>query len=173
MSNVEENIKMDIETEDELSDPSMRFRITQRHSAAGQITQAGHDPTPYANVSTFRSSHKKIAKKNLSQLQHLAELIRKPSMPQRPPSVGVPTSPTNTLGTLFAISPTPGNRRPLQVSLTTKSNPATPYATRALQQRRATPGRSRYKSGRMQRETPRDTLRNLSKSRFAVHSRLH
>ena len=105
-----------------------------------------------------------------SQLRHLAELIRNPSTPQRPPpSVGVITSPTNTLGTLFARSRTPGDRRPLQVSLTTKSNPATPYATRALQQRRATPGRSRRKSGRMQRETPRDTLRNLSKSRFTAH----
>ena len=62
--NVKENIKMDIETEDELSDPSMIFRITQQHSAAGQITQVGHNPTPYANVSTFRSSHKMIAKKH-------------------------------------------------------------------------------------------------------------
>lgn len=63
VSDIEENIKMDIGTEDELSDPSILSRMSQRRSAAGQITQVGHDPTPYANVSTFRSSHKIIAKK--------------------------------------------------------------------------------------------------------------
>ncbi|KAG5292419.1 H2A superfamily domain-containing protein [Histoplasma ohiense] len=43
--------------------------------------------------------------------------------------------------------------------------PATPHALRALQRRAATytPGRDRRKSGRMQRETPMDVLRNLGK----------
>ncbi|OJD16896.1 hypothetical protein AJ78_02994 [Emergomyces pasteurianus Ep9510] len=43
--------------------------------------------------------------------------------------------------------------------------PATPHALRALQRRAATytPGRDRRKSGRVQRETPMDVLRNLGK----------
>ena len=43
---------------------------------------------------------------------------------------------------------------------------STPHAIRALQQRRAagpTPARDRRRSGRQQRETPRDILRNLSR----------
>ncbi|KAK2785167.1 hypothetical protein FQN53_007909 [Emmonsiellopsis sp. PD_33] len=44
--------------------------------------------------------------------------------------------------------------------------PATPHALRALQRRAATytPGRDRRKSGRIQRETPIDILRNLGKA---------
>ncbi|MCJ1403898.1 hypothetical protein MMC11_007121 [Xylographa trunciseda] len=44
--------------------------------------------------------------------------------------------------------------------------PTTPHAIRALEQRRAamrTPARGRRRSGRQYRETPRDTLRDLSK----------
>jgi hypothetical protein len=47
-----------------------------------------------------------------------------------------------------------------------RGRPTTPHAIRALQQRRnaaLTPGRDRRRSGRMQRETPRDDLRALSK----------
>lgn len=45
--------------------------------------------------------------------------------------------------------------------------PTTPHATRALQQRHAaaiTPARNRRRSGRVERESPRDALRQLSRS---------
>ena len=58
---------------------------------------------------------------------------------------------------------TPRFRRPLQPIGPGGSNPTTPHTIRALQQRRATPGQDKRKSGRTQRETPRDALRNLSK----------
>ena len=88
--------------------------------------------------------------------------MKNPSTPRRrASSVGTTTSRGD------AKSRVPGARRPPQASLKARSNPATPHAIRALQQRRATPGRDRRKSGRMQRETPRDALRNLSKSRFS------
>lgn len=37
-----------------------------------------------------------------------------------------------------------------------------------MQQRRATPGRDRRKSGRLQRETPRDILRKLGKRMLLI-----
>ena len=102
----------------------------------------------------------------LSQLRHLAGLERNPSTPQRrASSVGAPV-----VGALSAKSCTSGARWPLQAPLTTRNNPVTPHAIRALLQRRATPGRDRRKSGRTQRETPRDALRNLSKSRFQLNA---
>lgn len=45
----------------------------------------------------------------------------------------------------------------------------TPHAIRASQQRHAaatTPARNRRRSGRAERETPRDVLRKLSRGRF-------
>ena len=106
-----------------------------------------------------------VSAKSIScQLRHLAGLIRKPSTPQRRAS---------STSALSAKSRTPGARRPLQARLTSRSNPATPYAIRALQQRRATPGRDRRKSGRTQRETPRDALRNLSRSQSATRCPLN
>ena len=104
------------------------------------------------------------------QLRQLAGLIRKPSTPQRrASSTGATTSRVHAVRALFAKSRTPVALRPLYASLTTRSNPATPHAIRALQQRRATPSRNRLKSVRMLRETPRNTLRNLSKRQFAVY----
>ena len=50
----------------------------------------------------------------------------------------------------------------------------TPLAIRALQQRRKgsqTPGHDRRRSGRLQRETPRDTLRNLSRGSILLDCR--
>ena len=58
---------------------------------------------------------------------------------------------------------TPRIRHPLQQIKPGGSKSTTPHTVRALQQRRATPGQDRRKSGRTQRETPRDALRNLSK----------
>lgn len=50
--------------------------------------------------------------------------------------------------------------------------PTTPHGIRALEQRRAgalTPGRGRRRSGKIQRETPRDLLRQLSRGTFNGH----
>lgn len=109
-----------------------------------------------------------VVAKNLSyQSPHPAGLLKHPSTPQRrASSIGTTTSRDNTVGALFAKSRVPGARRPLQASLTGRNNPATPHAIRALQQRRAIPSRDRRKSGRMQRETPRNALRKLSNSRL-------
>lgn len=47
--------------------------------------------------------------------------------------------------------------------------PSTPYGLRAMQRRAtSTPGRDRRKSGRMQRETPFDILRNLGRGRWSL-----
>ena len=64
---------------------------------------------------------------------------------------------------LFHSRTTPKLRRPLHPIGPAGSNPTTPHTIRALQQRRATPGEDRRRSGRTKRETPRDALRNLSK----------
>ena len=70
-------------------------------------------------------------------------------------------------------SRTPSTRQPLQPTLANRSNPTTPHAIRAMQQRRATPGRDRRKSGRLQRETPRDILRNLGKRMLLIANIIH
>ncbi|KAG8534252.1 uncharacterized protein KY384_001096 [Bacidia gigantensis] len=59
---------------------------------------------------------------------------------------------------------TSSKRLPLQPVSGNRSNPTTPHAIKALQQRRATPAFAKRKSGRFQRETPRDILRNLSRA---------
>ena len=49
--------------------------------------------------------------------------------------------------------------------------PSTPHAIRALQQRRAaesTPARDSRRSGRQQRETPREVLRHLSRGKRTI-----
>ena len=78
-----------------------------------------------------------------------------------------PRSLNRTAGTKSAKTlQTPSHRRPLRLAPAKRGSPTTPHVIRALQQRRAaatTPGRDRRRSGRLQRETPRDMLRNLSK----------
>ncbi|KAL3483652.1 centromere kinetochore component CENP-T-domain-containing protein [Aspergillus germanicus] len=83
----------------------------------------------------------------LTRLQRLPIHTRHPSTPNR-----------------FAVSATPRS-----TSRYTPRNrgaaPSTPYGLRAMQRRAAnTPGRDRRKSGRGQRETVFDVLRNLSKA---------
>ncbi|KAL2816903.1 centromere kinetochore component CENP-T-domain-containing protein [Aspergillus granulosus] len=82
----------------------------------------------------------------LTRLQRIPIHTRYPSTPSRLAGSATPRS-----GSRF----TPGNRVP----------PSTPYGLRAMQRRAAnTPGRDRRKSGRGQRETVFDVLRNLSKA---------
>ena len=160
MSDIRES---DSGTEDELSASSKLFRVPPRHSAAGQACSV----TPHANVSNLWLvviGHRSPLKSLSSQTRHLARLIRDPSTPHKRAS---------SVGTRSAKSRTPGTFRPLQASWTARNNPVTPHAIRDLQQRRATPGRDRRKSGRVQRETPRDALRNLSRSWFPAHCTLN
>ena len=104
----------------------------------------------------------------LLQLRQLAGLIRRSSTPHTHrrasdsgPAISQRKTPSNTPSRFPRT--TPLQRQPLQVSSGNRSNPTTPYTVRALKRRRLTPGYERRKSGKMQRETPRDALRNLSK----------
>ncbi|KAL4952105.1 centromere kinetochore component CENP-T-domain-containing protein [Aspergillus filifer] len=86
----------------------------------------------------------------LTRLQRLPAHTRYPSTPRR--LAGSTTPSANRFASRWG---TPGNR----------GAPATPHGLRAMQRRAAnTPGRDRRKSGRGQRETVFDVLRNLSKA---------
>ncbi len=102
------------------------------------------------------------------QLRQLAGRIRKPSTPLRRASSAGPSSvPKYTAQIAAAQTRTPKAGGLPKALPSRRGAPTTPHAIRALQQRRAaalTPGRDRRRSGRMQRESPRDALRNLSKS---------
>ncbi|KAI9849184.1 MAG: hypothetical protein M1838_000261 [Thelocarpon superellum] len=120
-------------------------RITPRTSVANDALAAAVKETPYAS------------------LRQLAGLIQKPSTPLQPSSVGPPSSRGPTRRTPSAALRTPGTAG---TRVGKRPAPTTPHALRALQQRRAaalTPGRDRRRSGRLQRETPREALRQLSK----------
>ncbi|KAJ0422118.1 centromere kinetochore component CENP-T-domain-containing protein [Aspergillus carlsbadensis] len=83
----------------------------------------------------------------LTRLQRLPIHTRHPSTPSRLTTSATPRSTSRY---------TPRNRG---------AAPSTPYGLRAMQRRAAnTPGRDRRKSGRGQRETVFDVLRNLSKA---------
>ncbi|KAK3172776.1 hypothetical protein OEA41_006101 [Lepraria neglecta] len=144
---IRENIRVESGTEDELSVPTKLSRVTPRNSLAGKPSPTSLNPTPHAN------------------LRQLAAIIRMPSTTprRRRSSFGAPLSQRQVAPNTLNRSHTPSTRPPLQPSFGNRSNPTTPHAIRALRQRRATPGRDRRKSGRLQRETPRDVLRNLSK----------
>ncbi|KAL4922191.1 centromere kinetochore component CENP-T-domain-containing protein [Aspergillus aurantiobrunneus] len=87
----------------------------------------------------------------LTKLQRLPIHSRYPSTPKR--FAGSTTPLTNRSASRWG---TPGNRG---------AAPSTPYGLRAIQRRAAnTPGRDRRKSGRGQRETVFDVIRNLSKA---------
>ncbi|MCJ1274502.1 hypothetical protein MMC21_002298 [Puttea exsequens] len=138
-----ENVWFDVGTEDELMAPAKLSRVTPRNSIAGK---ASPKPTPHAN------------------LRQLAAIIRKPSTPRYHSSgIDEPLSERHVAINSAMLSRTPNTRQLQQLLRRERSNPTTPHAIRAMQQRRATPGWDRRKSGRMQRETPRDVLRNLSR----------
>ncbi|KAL4786472.1 centromere kinetochore component CENP-T-domain-containing protein [Aspergillus varians] len=87
----------------------------------------------------------------LTRLQRLPIHMRNPSTPRR--LAGSTTPGTSRSASRWG---TPGNRG---------GAPATPHGLRAMQRRAAnTPGRDRRKSGRVQRETVFDVIRNLSKA---------
>lgn len=102
---------------------------------------------------------------NAQQLHRLANIAPKPVTPfRRAASAGVtPRSATiRTPGTARTPRGGPATR-PLPAR---RAAPTTPHAIRALRERAnaaRTPGHVRRRSGRVQRETPRDALRALSR----------
>ncbi|KAJ4988934.1 hypothetical protein SVAN01_05558 [Stagonosporopsis vannaccii] len=101
------------------------------------------------------------------------------------PNATARTEPITPFRRAISAGPTPGSRKtptfrtPGTVARTPRGGPATrpisarraapttPHAIRALRERAnaaRTPGNNRRRSGRVQRETPRDLLRNLSRA---------
>ncbi|OCL02758.1 hypothetical protein AOQ84DRAFT_382334 [Glonium stellatum] len=131
-----------------------RPRVTPRSSNADEI--AADRGTPYSN------------------LRQLAGVIQNPSTPFERASSAGPASggryssrtPNITVRTPGTAARTPRVGLSARPILTRRTAPTTPHAIRALRERAnaaRTPGQSRRRSGRVQRETPRDTLRDLSR----------
>jgi hypothetical protein len=125
-------------------------RITPRNSDINGSTTEKPKETPYGT------------------LRHLASIIPKPTTPLRRASSTGPPS------THRSIRRTPGTQvfthgDVTRLNSAKRPNAATPHARAAMREielRRAaalTPGKDRRRSGRQQRETPRDVLRQLSK----------
>ena len=146
-------------------------RVTPRNSEASSEISSRTAETPYANVSrpVRGLDARELTADVDSQLRQLAVVMQKSSTPAEANDNARPfSSQANPYRTPSAGGgPTVrgrGGRPPAALKRTT---PTTPHTLRALQQRRRaaalTPGRARRQSGRQQRETPRDTLRQLSK----------
>ncbi|KAF2184834.1 hypothetical protein K469DRAFT_688436 [Zopfia rhizophila CBS 207.26] len=125
-------------------------RTTPRNSEA---REGADEATPYSN------------------LRQLSSVIPKPITPFRRASSAGPTpgsrrTPNIAIRTPGTAARTPRGgpgARPLPAC---RAAPTTPHAIRALRERAnaaRTPGHNRRRSGRVQRETPRDTLRDLSR----------
>ena len=151
--------------DDTLARPSLP-RVTPRNSTIGASVAAAAKATPYADVSRNINKYMIPSYRNTdaraAQLRDLAGLMRAPATPARRPS---PAAPTPNAGPNTNVATTTGRRnRPRP------TRPTTPHALRALQQRRNaalnTPGRERRRSGRQQRDTPHDALRNLSRRKL-------
>ncbi|KAF2643132.1 hypothetical protein P280DRAFT_244781 [Massarina eburnea CBS 473.64] len=118
---------------------------------------SAHDATDIDNPSTI-----------YDDLQRLASVAPKPVTPyRRAASASVVTPRTPLTGRTPRGGPA---TRPISGK---RVAPTTPHAIRALRERAnaaKTPGRVRRRSGRVQRETPRDILRDLSRA-LAPHTR--
>jgi len=129
--------------------PTRELRITPRNSDGdGAITAEAAKETPYGT------------------LRQLAN-IPKPTTPLRRASSAGPPSHRSLRRTPVAQNRTPGVAQKLGGSAK-RVNALTPHgraAMREVEARRAglTPGKDRRRSGRQQRETPRDDLRALSR----------
>jgi len=167
-----------------MSEPSRkRPRITPRNSEADAEVAAAANITPFNDVFGYSGSPQLTSTElTNSQLHQLGKVIYKPNTPQaRTPASAssasrsaakvTSTRTPNTAGRTPGRTPTGTIRSATRFSAR-RGPPTTPHAIRALQQRRnaaLTPGRDRRRSGRGQRETPRDDLRNLSRL-LAKHS---
>ncbi|KAF2007509.1 hypothetical protein P154DRAFT_558714 [Amniculicola lignicola CBS 123094] len=108
-----------------------------------------------------------------SDLRQLAGVIPKPITPFRRassagagPTPGSRRTPNIAIRTPKTATRTPHRRPGTRPNPTRRAAPTTPHAIRALRERAnaaRTPGHNRRRSGRIQRETPRDTLRDLSR----------
>lgn len=130
----------------------------------------------------------------LSHSYHFATMAESARKKQRlspeiaaTPNATARTEPITPFRRAISAGPTPGSRKtptfrtPGTAARTPRGGPATrpisarrvapttPHAIRALRERAnaaRTPGNNRRRSGRVQRETPRDLLRNLSRGRL-------
>ncbi|KAI9848525.1 MAG: hypothetical protein M1837_007194 [Sclerophora amabilis] len=138
----------------------------ENNTVNAEDATASQRATP-RNAAGDRNGEYAAGETPFSTLRQLAGLIRKPTTPlRRASSVGAMSGKWLGQRTPSERAQTPGTTGPLRPKVTGRGAPTTPHALRALQQRRAgalTPRRDRRRSGRMQRETPRDTLRALSK----------
>ena len=141
------------------STSSRQQRVTPRNSNAQEAIAAGSFlETPYGT------------------LHQLANIIPKPRTPlRRASSAGPPSTHRSTRRTPAPQARTPGAAQRLGGS--GKGNALTPHGRAAIREvltRRAglTPRNDRRRSGRQQRETPRDTLRALSRSLAATTQRI-
>ncbi|KAL9099893.1 MAG: hypothetical protein Q9163_004668 [Psora crenata] len=131
------------EAGDELAMSAEQFSCRPRY-AMTELETSAVEPTSYAN---------------------LVGINVRPTTPLRQCTVDLFTSKQKR--PVAASAPrrtTPGRSRALQSVAGNIGKPTTPHAIRAMQQRLATPGHGKQKTGRLQRETPRNALRNLSRS---------
>ncbi len=131
------------------SDQSKRPRVTPRNSNANGTTIEEPNETPY------------------DTLRQLANIIPRPVTPLRRASSAGPPTNRSSRRTPAAPDRTPvGLQRPGSLRRPNALTPHARAAMRDLELRRAaalTPAKDRRRSGRQQRETPRDALRQLSK----------
>lgn len=141
--------------------------VTPRNSTGIGEERQPSKATPHASVSLALFS---IQTNQLicPQLRQLAGIIKNPSTPKtygktralRPDGTSAKRNiTTQNVSGVNSMRPPPAG----------SVQPTTPHAIRAIQRRAAalTPGRDRRRSARLQRETPRDVLRNLSKGERA------
>lgn len=125
----------------------------------------------YTSCHSTLPIHYTVPPLTVMQLRQLAGLNRNPSTPARKATnaPSLPTLPSAKRGVrpLGESNNAANTSRPLPPPNT---KPATPHGIRALQRRNAalTPGRDRRRSGRIQRETPVNILRNLSRGVFCL-----
>ncbi|KAF2488849.1 hypothetical protein BU16DRAFT_531896 [Lophium mytilinum] len=141
-----------------MSEPERkRARITPRNSTANEVV-----PDEETEETAFATLHQ------------LGRIIRPTSTPVRRPSSAGPLSggrernrtPNIAIRTPGSAARTPRGGPATRPITARRGAPTTPHAIRALRERleaARTPGQNRRKSGRGQRETPRDTLRALSR----------
>lgn len=119
------------------------------------------------------SGHKKQRLSPAAAL--IADMRAEPTTPYRRAISAGPTPGTRKTPTFR----TPGTARTPRGGPATRPisarrvAPTTPHAIRALRERAnaaRTPGNNRRRSGRVQRETPRDLLRNLSRGTLVLKS---
>jgi hypothetical protein len=146
-----------------------RQRTTPRNSEGPAETE---EETLYGNVcNSTRDAEFTLM---FWKLRQLAGIIPKPVTPYRRASSAGPTpgsrrTPNTLLRTPGTAVRTPRGGPATRPIPARRTAPTTPHAIRALRERAnaaRTPGVNRRRSGRVQRETPRDMLRALSRSKF-------